>query len=104
MDEQGLASVSMQQAPTPGGGNMELTEEDYNMIMEEVIRLLQEGVPPEELIAMGVPEEMIQEALAMLGGGGSAAPVQPQGAPVQPQVAPAQAAPVTDGGLAMSGM
>ena len=96
MDEQGLASVSMQQAPSPGGSNMELTEEDYNMIMEEVVRLLQEGVPPEELIAMGVPEEMIREAQAMLGGG--AAPMQPQAAP-----APA-AAPVNDGGLAMSGM
>lgn len=99
MDEQGLASVSMQQAPSPGGSNMELTEEDYNMIMEEVVRLLQEGVPPEELMAMGVPEEMIREAQAMLGGsGGGAAPMQPQAAP-----APA-AAPVNDGGLAMSGM
>ena len=98
MDEQGLASVSMQQAPTAGGGSTELTEEDYNMIMEEVVRLLQEGVPPEELIAMGVPEEMIREAQAMLGGsGGNAAPVQPQAAPVA-------AAPMNDGGLAMSGM
>lgn len=97
MDEQGLASVSMEQAPTAGGGNMELTAEDYNMIMEEVVRLLQEGVPAEELIAMGVPEEMIREAQAMLGGGGNAAPVQPQ-------VAPAPAAPMNDGGLAMSGM
>lgn len=96
MDEQGLASVSMQQAPSPGGGNMELTEEDYNMIMEEVVRLLQEGVPPEELIAMGVPEEMIREAQAMLGSGGGAATAQPQTAPA--------AAPVSDGGLAMSGM
>lgn len=34
--------------------------------IEELIALLMEGIPPEELEKMGVPPEMIMEAIAML--------------------------------------
>ena len=53
--------------------------------VEEVIAMLVEGVPPEELEKMGIPPELIMQAIQVLEqqmaaqqGGQQAAPQQPQ--------------------------
>ena len=54
MEEQGLAQ---QQAMTQ-------QEDMGESLVEEVIKLLQQGVPPEELIKMGVPQEVVEAAIS----------------------------------------
>lgn len=53
----GLASQGMQQGQEKDGN-----EE----IIEQIIKLLQQGVTPEELIKKGVPKELIMQAIQML--------------------------------------
>lgn len=85
--EQGLAQsiAQPQQAPQQMGGQMPT--------VDEIVALLMEGVPPEELEKMGIPPELIMEAITML----------EQQMAAQQQPAPAQQA---GGGLAqqMAGM
>lgn len=53
----GLASQGMQQGQEQGGN-----EE----IVEQIVKLLQQGVTPEELIKKGVPKELIMQAIQIL--------------------------------------
>jgi hypothetical protein len=57
-DSQGLAASMAQQAPQAGSQQMPT--------VEEVIKLLMEGVPPEELEQMGIPPELIMQAIQVL--------------------------------------
>lgn len=52
MNEQGLAAMSATPAP--------------QVTVEQVIQMLMQGANPEELVAQGVPMEMIQQAMQML--------------------------------------
>jgi len=73
---EGLASSmaqTQQQAPTAAQGGMPS--------IEEIVALLMEGIPPEELEKMGVPPEMIMEAIAIL----EQQMAAQQQAPAQPQ-------------------
>lgn len=81
MEEQGLAG-----SMADSGAGM-VSADEMQLILDEVVRLLSEGVSPEELIQMGVPPEIIEQAMAVL--------ETPQSQPVS---APA------DGGLATSMM
>lgn len=77
MEEEGLAS----------------TAQADSELIAEVVRLLMEGIPPEELLAQGVPQEVLQEAMEIVL---SQAPV----AGAAPSAPAPSAPPVTDGGLA----
>lgn len=55
--EMGLAQ-SMAQTPTQGG--QELPS------VEQIVQLLLEGQDPEELVKMGVPPELIMEAIKLI--------------------------------------
>ena len=75
--EQGLAaSMSQPQPQQPPAAMSEMPS------IEQLVALLMEGIPPEELEKMGVPQEMIMEAIGMLEqqmaaqGGQPAQPVQ----------------------------
>ena len=57
MEEMGLAQQSVNAGPQGP---------DMAQVMQEVVRLLQQGVEPQELLDMGVPQEVIQQALMML--------------------------------------
>jgi len=46
-----------------GAGNNEAKMQE---LIEQVVQMLQQGTSPEELLQMGVPEEIIQYALEML--------------------------------------
>ena len=83
----GLAESMAQPQPqqpqaAAGGGGMPS--------VEEVVALLMEGVPPEELEGMGIPPELIMQAIQML---------EQQMAAQAPAQAPA---PQQGGGLAQS--
>ena len=52
MNEQGLAAMSA----TPAS----------QVTVEQVIQMLMQGANPEELVAQGIPTEMIQQAMQML--------------------------------------
>ncbi len=41
-------------------------QQEVGATIEDVVRLLQEGVPPQQLMAMGIPEEMIMQAAQLL--------------------------------------
>lgn len=58
MDEMGLA----QQAAAQGAGGLG----QQMPSVEEIAALLQQGITPEELVAAGVPRQLIEQALAML--------------------------------------
>ena len=58
--------------------------------VEEVVALLMEGIPPEELEKMGIPPELIMQAIEML----------EQQMAAQQQQAPAPQQPQMGGGLA----
>ena len=50
--------------------------------VEEIIQLLMEGVDPQKLLEMGIPEELLMQALQVLEQqAGAAAGGQPQGPP-----------------------
>lgn len=55
MNEQGLA----QQAMVGAQPSME-------EVLQEVIRMLEQGSTPEQLLEMGVPQELLQQALMLM--------------------------------------
>lgn len=55
MEEQGLA----EQAVVGAQPSME-------EVLQEVIRMLEQGTTPEQLLEMGVPQELLEQALMML--------------------------------------
>lgn len=57
----GLAE-SMGQQPVPQSGPMQ----EAMPTVDEIVALLMQGVDPEKLMEMGVPQEMIMEAIALL--------------------------------------
>lgn len=66
---QGLAGMSagqpQGQMPQGPGQQMPTVEEVIDML-EEVIDMLLQGAKPEELVQMGIPEELIMQAMQML--------------------------------------
>jgi len=56
MEEQGLAMMA-------GGGRQ---PQGQGIGMEEVIQMLMQGTQPEELIQMGIPEELVIQAIQIL--------------------------------------
>lgn len=34
--------------------------------VDEIVALLMQGIPPEELVAMGIPEELLMQAITLL--------------------------------------
>jgi hypothetical protein len=58
MEEQGLA----QQAAAQGAGGMG----QQMPTVEEIAALLAQGITPEELMAAGVPQQLIEQAMGML--------------------------------------
>jgi len=56
--EQGLAASMAQQAPQQDGGQLPS--------VDEVIQLLMEGTPPEKLESMGIPPELIMQAIQII--------------------------------------
>ena len=84
MEEQGLA----QQAAAQGAGGMG----QQMPSVEELAELLLQGITPEELVAAGVPQQLVEQAMAMaqqMAGG---------------QQGPTQQAAMQDPGLAAQGM
>lgn len=69
-----------QQMAGPGMGQQMPT-------VEEIIQLLMEGIDPQELIEMGIPEELLMQALQVLeqsgaqAGGQAPGPAIPMGTP-----------------------
>ena len=62
--------------------------QDMQMMVQQVVQLLMEGVAPEDLLQQGVPMEVIQEAIAI---------IQAQEQQMATQQSPAS----TEAGLAM---
>ena len=54
----GLAESMVQQAPQQGAGQLPS--------VDEVIQMLMQGVPPEELEASGIPPELIMQAIQII--------------------------------------
>ena len=57
MEEQGLA----QQAASNGSGNLG----QQQISVEELVELLLQGITPEELVQAGVPQQLVEQAMAM---------------------------------------
>lgn len=57
MEEQGLA----QQAAAQGAGGMG----QQMPTVEELVELLLQGITPEELVNAGVPQQLVEQAMAM---------------------------------------
>jgi len=57
MEEQGLA----QQAAAQGAGGMG----QQMPSVEELVELLLQGITPEELVNAGVPQQLVEQAMAM---------------------------------------
>lgn len=77
MEEQGLS------ASATGGQDPKMQE-----LLMQVIQLLQQGVSPEEIINMGVPQEIVEYAMQMAQQGQPTGPEQGQpvvGQPGTPQ-------------------
>ena len=92
--DQGLAA---QAAPTgapampqQGMGGPEMGGPDEQQLIDQLVELLMSGISPEELLAEGVPPELLEAAMqiAMQAMGGA------------PQGMPEQGPPATDAGLA----
>lgn len=105
MMEQGLAMQSM------GGGGMPAAADpltpqggaggsNEQALVDELVRLLLEGVSPEELIQQGVPQELVEQAMAIAisqsGGGAGMPPPGPEamGGPAAP--------PATEAGMGLA--
>lgn len=58
MPHQGLAAQAQPQAPQPGN--------DQLPTVEEVVQLLRDGAAPEQLEDMGIPAELIMQAIQVL--------------------------------------
>ena len=59
---QGLAGMSAGQSQ----GQMPQGPDQQILTVEEVIGMLLQGAEPEELVQMGIPEELIMQAMQML--------------------------------------
>jgi len=57
-------------------------------LLAQVVKLLQQGMSPEELLKMGVPQEILEQAIAMVQQSQSGAGAQPT-AQQSPQQRPA---------------
>ena len=57
MEEQGLA----QQAAAQGAGGLG----QQMPSVEELVQLLMQGITPEELVQAGVPQQLVEQAVAM---------------------------------------
>lgn len=57
MDEQGLAQMGMMGQGGMMGGNTQIT-------LQQVIEALAQGAMPEDLLEMGVPQTLIDQAMA----------------------------------------
>lgn len=55
MEEQGLAEQAVGR-----------TQPSMEEVLQEVIRMLEQGTTPEQLLEMGVPQELLEQALMML--------------------------------------
>lgn len=55
MNEQGLAEQSVGR-----------TQPSMEEVLQEVIRMLEQGTTPEQLLEMGVPQELLEQALMMM--------------------------------------
>lgn len=55
MNEQGLAEQAMVGA-----------QPSMEEVLQEVIRMLEQGSTPEQLLEMGVPQELLQQALMLM--------------------------------------
>lgn len=97
MEEDGLAMQGAAPMGAPQGAPANPAGGVDPQLLEQVIQMLADGMSPDELLARGVPEEVIIEAIEMLTGGGGGE--MPAGGAPEPQPAPA-----TDSGLAASGM
>ena len=84
--EEGLSQAGMQGAQ-PG------QDEQMKQVLIQVIQMLQQGVSPEEIIKMGVPQELVEYAMQMAQQGGA------QQVAAQPQEAMSNS-----GGLSQVGM
>ena len=54
MNEQGLAEQAVGAQPS------------MEEVLQEVIRMLEQGTTPEQLLEMGVPQELLQQALMVM--------------------------------------
>lgn len=61
--EQGLAQQMAQPAQAPQG---QLSQNDMMALVEQVIELLMQGIDPDELVAQGVPTEVIVQAIQII--------------------------------------
>jgi len=94
MMNQGLAAQSAEEQMEPNEGQQvpakgQVSQEDVEEVVEQVVQLLKQGVPPEELLKKGVPMEIIKQAIQI---------IQAQ----QKQSANNNTPPQTEGGLAMT--
>jgi hypothetical protein len=78
MDGQGLAGIGPSTGQAPQAGNQDQTM----ALVQEVMKLLAQGIDPNELLKQGIPKEIIQMAIDQL----NAQAQQPQPTDVvQPQ-------------------
>ena len=63
MEPQGLAQQGAQQGPGQPQG---MNQEQMMALVQQVVKLLMQGVTPQELIAKGVPQQVIDEALKLI--------------------------------------
>lgn len=63
MEELGLAAQMGQETPAGMGMGSKM---DPMVALQEVVEMLRQGATPEELMAAGIPREVIEAALQML--------------------------------------
>ena len=63
---EGMAAMGVPQGPSTAG----------TMTLDQVIDLLMEGMKPEELIAAGVPQALVEQAMMELNAATQAAPAE----------------------------
>lgn len=63
MEELGLASRMTQETPAGMGAG---SKTDPMVALNEVVKMLEQGATPEELVAAGIPREVVEAALDML--------------------------------------
>ena len=75
MDEQGLAAQGMGQrqgmGPRDGSGMGAQGDQQTMAMIQEVMKLLVSGVSPEDIVAQGVPAEIVQMAMDQLNAQGA---------------------------------
>lgn len=62
MEQQGLAQQGAQQGQPQQG----MSQEQMMALVQQVAKLLAQGVSPDELIAKGVPQQVIDMAMQMI--------------------------------------